>query len=95
MDMRIDIFADCTFGKLALQKIASSNQNFRLFEAGWLGSGSPEQREVMKVTGAEFREALSGKNKGRLSIMIPHTSRSVYVTAREMDEFEFLEAVSK
>lgn len=95
MDMRTDIFADCTFGKLALQKIASSNVNFRLFEAGWLGSGAPGQRDVMEVKGAEFREALSGKNKGQLSIMVPHTSRSVHVTAREMDEFDALKTVQK
>ncbi|MDO8417711.1 MAG: hypothetical protein Q7S87_16045 [Agitococcus sp.] len=86
MDMRNDMFADQPFGKIALKHLASPDANFRLYKAGWLGTG--RQREIMSVTGASFREALSGRNKGQLSIMIPHTSRSVHVTAQEMAEFE-------
>lgn len=89
MDMREDIFADLAFGKAALKKLAPTDANFRLYKAGWLGDG--RQREIMEVTGAVFREALSGPTKGQLSIMVPHTSRSVHVTAREMDEFEAAE----
>lgn len=86
MDMREDIFAQETYGKIALQKIKSNDQNFRLYEAGWLGDG--RTREVMEVTGAVFREALSGKNKGQLTIIVPNTTQKVFVTAREMNEFE-------
>lgn len=39
MDMRNDIFAEFTYGKLALEKIDSKDQNFRLYLAEWLGDG--------------------------------------------------------
>lgn len=86
MDMRIDIFAEYPYGKLALQKIGSTDPNFRLFCAGWLGKG--DKREVMRVTGAVFREPTSGPNKGKLSIKVRGTEQSVLVTSGEMDEFE-------
>jgi hypothetical protein len=86
MDMKTDPFADMTFGKLALKKLAPTDSNFRLYKAGWLGDG--RQREVMSVTGAMFRESTRGPAKGQLTIMVPKTSRSVHVTAQEMAEFE-------
>lgn len=87
--MKTDIFADLTYGKIALKKIAPTDANFRLYKAGWLGDY--RQREIMEVTGAVFREALRGPNKGQLSIMVPNSQRSVHVTAREMDEFDAAE----
>lgn len=86
MDMRTDLFAEYTFGKIALKKIASTEPNFRLFLAGWIGKCN--QREVMEVRGAIFREAQRGQNKGQLSIMVPKTSRTVYITADEMQVFD-------
>lgn len=86
MDMKQDLFADTTYGKIALMKIAATNPNFRLFSAGWMGDG--RSREVMSVTGASFRESTRGKTKGQLTIKIPHTSQTVFVTAKEMIEFE-------
>lgn len=83
-DMTVDIFAKETFGKIALVKMGDVPKNFRLYDAGWLGT----QREVMRVTGALFRKALSGKNKGKLSIKMKGTIQSVLVTAKEMAEFE-------
>lgn len=82
MDMTEDIFADQSYGKVALQKIAPTDPKFRLYKAGWLGAGNV--REVMRVTGAVFREAMRGPNKGKLSIMVPGTQRSVMVTHAEM-----------
>lgn len=86
MDMSEDLFAEESYGKLALQKIGSIDPNFRLYQAGWLGEGN--EREIMRVTGAVFREALKGPNKGQLSIKIGGTERSVFVTAREMKEYD-------
>lgn len=85
-DQRIDFFAPYTYGKLALQKMKPTDPDFRLFYAGWLGKGN--EREVMRVTGAKFREAKNGPNKGQLSIMVPDTKRSVLLTAQEMADFE-------
>ena len=90
MDMTEDIFADQSYGKIALQKIAPTDPNFRLYKAGYLGKGNV--RKVMEVTGAVFRHATRGPNKGKLSIMVPHTARTTHVTAAEMEAFDALEA---
>lgn len=81
-----DLFADTTFGKLALQKLAPIAPTFILYSAGWLGDGN--QRDVMDVTGAEFREAKRGPRKGELCILVPGTQRTAYVTAAEMQAFD-------
>jgi hypothetical protein len=86
VSMDIDLFADTNYGKLALQKIAPTNPDFRLYYAGWMGKDN--DRQVMKVTGAVFRLAKSGKLKGQLSIMVPDTSRTAYVTPDEMTALE-------
>jgi hypothetical protein len=83
MDMEQDIFAEYPYGKVAIQKMAPVPENFRLYSAGWLGD-NPKDRSVMEVNGAEFRVAKSGPNKGKLSIMIPGTKRTAYVTNAEM-----------
>ncbi len=83
MDMEQDIFAEQPYGKLALQKMAPVPENFRLFYAGWLGT-KPEEFTVMEVSGAQFRVAQRGPNKGKLSIMVPGTKRTTYVTKDEM-----------
>lgn len=96
MDMREDLFAAQSYGKIALQKIKPSSPNFRLYSAGWLETGGgPETWEVMKVTGAEFRQAKSGPNKGKLSVMVPNTKRTVHVHATEMRAFEASEKASQ
>lgn len=86
-DMTIDFFARYPFGKIALEKISKLKKNgipdnFRLFEAGWVGNTS-----VMRVTGAEFRVARTGPNKGKLAVMIPKTKQTVYVTAEEISSY--------
>ena len=80
-DMEVDVFKDCSYGKLALAKLAPVGDDFRLFYAGWLGDSD---RSVMKVVGADFRRAKSGKNKGKLCILVTGTQRGVYITADEM-----------
>lgn len=86
MDMRTDPFAEYAYGKLALKKIGSTDPNFRLFKAVWLGKSN--EREVMRVTGATFREALRGSNKGQLCMKVESSEHSALVTAREMDEYD-------
>ena len=82
MDMTEDIFADQSYGKAALKKIVPADSNFRLYKAGWLGKVNV--REVMEVTGAVFRYATRGPNMGKLSIIVPGTTRTVHVTSAEM-----------
>lgn len=81
-----DLFAEHDYGKLALKKMGPVPENFRLFEAGWLGE-KPEQWRVMKVRGAEFRVAKSGPNKGKLAILLGSTVRSVFLTREEIQQF--------
>lgn len=89
MDMTIDLLAKHSYGKIALLKIKPESPNFRLYEAGWLETGGgPETWEVMEVTGAEFREAKSGPNKGKLTVLVPNTKRTAHVNVQEMRDFE-------
>ena len=83
MDMEHDIFADLAFGKAALQKLAPVPENFRLFYAGWVGK-RPQDFKEMDVSGAEFRVAKTGPNKGKLAIMVPGTKRTVRLTKTEI-----------
>lgn len=47
----------------------------------------PENMDVMKVTGAEFRIAKTGKYAGKLSIIVKGTDRTAYVTKEEIRAF--------
>ncbi len=85
MDMEKDIFAEALYGQVALKKLAPVPANFRLYSAGWLGE-KPADWTTMKVTGAEFRVAKTGKNAGQLSIMIEGTRRDAYVTRQEIKD---------
>lgn len=82
----VDIFAPLPFGKAALKKLGPVPENFRLYCAGWLGD-RPSEWDTMEVKGAEFRAAKTGPNKGRLTIEVPGTRRTVYVSKAEMAEF--------
>lgn len=84
-DMREGIFGEYPFGKAALRKMGDTPANFLLFFAGWMGD--LKTTDTMKVTGAVFREAKKGKDKGKLCIKVPGTERTVYVTKAEMAEF--------
>lgn len=89
-DMKDDTFAGISFGsagKAALSKMKDLPDNFRLYEVGYV-EDRPEDFRVIKVVGAEFREAKAGPNKGLLSIKIPGTERSACVTPEECAEFK-------
>jgi hypothetical protein len=83
MDMTVDLFSHHSFGRAALKQLSPVPDNFRLFEAGWLGK-RPEEFRVMEVKGAEFRVAKSGPNKGRLTVIVPGTIQTAYVTKDEI-----------
>lgn len=82
-DMTHDIFAELPYGKAALQKLAPLPESFRLYEAEILGAGNG-----MKVTGAEFRAAKRGANKGKLSIMVSGSKRVAYLSLDEIRKHE-------
>ena len=83
-DMTERVFENQPFGNIAMQKIGDVDCNFRLFSASWLGN-DPRKSLLMKITGATFRRAKSGSNKGVLSIKVPDTTKTVYVTKAEIE----------
>ena len=81
-DMTEDVFRGFASGEIAIIKLernAPVSKNFRFYEGEWVGEGS-----AFKLTGGEFRVAKSGKNKGVFCVLIPGTSRTVYVTPAEI-----------
>lgn len=82
-DMTVDVFADSDFGRAALKQLAPVPENFRLYSAGWLGDG-PADFNVMEVVGAEFRAAKTSPNKGKLSVLVPGTTRKCWVSKADM-----------
>ena len=90
MDMQESIMDKTTYGQVALKKMAPVPEGFRLYEAGWIDE-NPKERTVMQVTGAVFREAKTGPNKGKMTVKVDGTKRTVYVTKDEMREFDFFD----
>lgn len=82
-DMDADVFAKQSYGILALERLKPKSANFRLYAAKWLGA-TPADWQVLEVTGAEFRRVASGRNKGKLTIMVAGTKRSTHVTKQEI-----------
>lgn len=76
-----------SYGKAALSKLAPVAENFRIYEAGWLGD-KPGEWTVMEVKGMEFRAAKTGPNKGKLTVPVAGTKRTTYVTKDEMRAFD-------
>ncbi len=85
-DMTEKIFEATEFGQAALQKLDHVSNNFRLYSAGWVETKS-EKYNTMKVTGAEFRVAKSGKNKGKMTVIVAGSKRTVYVTKAEIQKY--------
>lgn len=76
--MRESPFDSMPFGKAALEMLGPVPENFRLYEA-CLEPQPPKATTHMRVTGAEFRTAKTGKNKGMLCVMVPGSQRTVRV----------------
>lgn len=84
-DMTGKLFEQHAYGIAAIKKMGNVSENFRLYQCGWLGGPTPNEWHGMECIGAEFRVAQSGVNKGKLSIMVPNTRRTVYVSREEID----------
>ena len=83
-DMTKKLFEETLYGAIAMEKIGDVSENFRIYVAGWIGNGDPAKSTAMRVTGAEFRKAKKGPNKGLLSIKVPGTEKTVLVTRDEL-----------
>jgi len=78
----LDVFKDTKYGQAALRKLAPVAENFRLYCCGYIEKNAPF--EIMKCTGAVFREAKSGPSKGELVVVVKGTERSAYVAQAEI-----------
>lgn len=82
-----DVMHETSYGKAALRKLgamAPVGESFRLYAAEWLGGSKPEEWHAMKVTGADFRVATRGPNKGRPTVRVASSTRIAIVTLEEM-----------
>jgi len=70
-------FNDTAYGIVALKKIGDVSDNFYLYSAESVSGG-------IRVMGAEFREAKTGKNKGKKTIMIKETIKDMFVSNSEL-----------
>jgi hypothetical protein len=87
MDMNKDLFAEHPFGKVALHLLAPVHADFRLCEAERLQNDCNIKSGIMRVTGHQFRKSLAGPTKGQLTVIVPGTKRTVYVTTHDITEF--------
>lgn len=80
-DMTVDTFLEYKSGRIALSKIKDSvSDGFRFYEVE-----SIQGTDAIKYTGCEFRLAKSGKNKGKLCVMVDGTKKIVFVTRAELE----------
>lgn len=81
-DMTVDIFLEHESGRLAFSKIKDLvTENFRFYEVERI-----QGTDAIKYTGCEFRIAKSGKNKGKLCIMVDGTKKIAFVTSAELEQ---------
>lgn len=85
MSLQEDMMRDYPPSIAAANKIGALADGFAFYAFEWLGD-RPEEWDVMKVTGAVFREAKTGPRKGEKCIKVPGTDRTVYVTRAEINE---------
>lgn len=81
-DMTVDLWAKLDLGRFALSKLAPVPDNFRIYEAETLRD-STGYAGIIRFTGGEFRIAKSGPNKGKLSVLVKGTERTVIVSRAE------------
>lgn len=80
-DQTVDVFAAQAYGKAALRKLGDVDTDFRLYEAGFA-----DEYGTMKVTGAIFRIAFSGQNKGKFCVKVDGSDRTVYVSREDINK---------
>lgn len=76
---------DTSFGAAALAKLKGQvSANFRIYSAGVVGGKGLHDWTHMSVVGAEFRVAKRGPDKGKLTVLVPGTSRRLKLTKEEV-----------
>lgn len=79
----MDGMNETSYGRAAMKKLAPVAEGFDIYKAGWLGD-KPSEWDTMEVSGAVFREAKSGKNKGQRTVLVTGTKRTTYISKAEM-----------
>jgi len=89
-DMQVDIFAEMPWGQEALKRMREEQElpeRFRLFEAGWM-EDHPDKFENFVIKGAEFRNAKTGPNAGKLCIKVEGSERICVLRKSEIRKLD-------
>lgn len=78
-----DMMKDYPPSLAASEVMGTVPENFAFYCFEWLGD-NPKHMSVMKCTGAVFREAKTGKNKGKLSVKLDETQVDIYITGEQI-----------
>lgn len=84
--MCFEMMEDYVPSLAATKKYGKIPENFAWYEFGWVGDF--KTTDTMKVTGAQFRVAKTGKNKGEPSIVLKETKIEVYINNKDMKAAE-------
>ena len=76
---------EMAYVKAAVKKLGDVPENFFIYRLAWIGTG---KAAVMQLTGAVFREAKKGKNKGEMCIVIKGSEKVTHMTHEEIDKAE-------
>ena len=85
IEMAFDMMNDYPPSLAGIKKMREVPDGFCFYAFAWLGD-NPEDFDVMRLTGAVYREAKSGPNKGKRTIQVPNSVRNIYVTAQEIKD---------
>lgn len=83
-DLKYEMMTDYPPSLAAIKQLKTPVPlNFAFYEFKWLDDG---KADVMRVKGAVFRSAKTGKRRGQRAIVVPDTTVTVYVTQAEIQE---------
>lgn len=85
-DMTVDIMKDTPAGKLAMEDFGEVDENFRIYEMSLYGPIN--KAHGITVVGCVFQEATSGRNKGKLCVIVPGTTKTTNVSTERLRNHE-------
>lgn len=82
IEMSLTHINEMAYVKAAVKKLGDVPENFFIYKLAWMGFG---EAAFMQLTGAVFREAKKGKNKGEMCIAIKGSEKVTHMTHEEID----------
>jgi hypothetical protein len=78
-------FDEQDYGRAARSRLKDVHENFRWYISEVVGE---DEATAIKLTGAVFREAKRGPNKGKLSIIVKDTQRVAVVSRADVEAYK-------